>query len=186
MGTHDIGPCHFSRVLSPCVRAGVDAVTTDVPGRRVEVTGTADASAVAASVEVRMRRPVRVVSDPRSAGDAPAGYDHEQRKAAAARAAAEQMWELYGATTAHAEPRPQEAAATDNASNHSSSAACPAGGRRRGRRGASQRAPSPPPVQQPQCSGCMPPSPPASSSSYGSPPPEGVYGDQHWAAPAPP
>ncbi|XP_039780620.1 heavy metal-associated isoprenylated plant protein 6-like [Panicum virgatum] len=110
---------------------GVDAVTTDVPGRRVEVTGTADASTVATSVEVRMRRPVRVVSDPRSAGDAPARYDHEQRKAAAARAAAEQMWELYGATTAHAEPRPQEVAATDNASNHSSSpssAACPAGG----------------------------------------------------------
>ncbi|XP_025791678.1 heavy metal-associated isoprenylated plant protein 6-like [Panicum hallii] len=183
-----------ARVRRPCVRTGVDAVTTDVPGRRVEVTGTVDASAVATSLEVTTRRPVRVVSDPRSAGDVPEGYDHEQRKAAAARAAAEQITqEMYGAT-AHAEP--QEATAADDASNHSTvppSAARPAGGRRRGRR-ASQRAPSPP-VQQPPSSG-MPPSPPA-SSSYGAPPPEagcyhypaqpeGVYGDQHWAAPAPP
>ncbi|RLN41360.1 uncharacterized protein C2845_PM01G41360 [Panicum miliaceum] len=82
---------------------GVDAVTMDVPGRRVEVTGRADASAVATSLEVRMRRPVRVVSDPRSAGGATAEYNHERRKAAAAGAAAEQMQAMYGAT-AHAKP----------------------------------------------------------------------------------
>ena len=153
-----------ARVRLPCVRAGVDAVTTDVPGRRVEVTGTADASAVATSLEVRTRKAVRVVSDPRSAlGDMPAGYEHEQRRAAAARAAAEQTQEMYGYwATAHAEPWEEAAAAaTDYASNHST-------------------------VPLSSSSGGMPPSPPASSSSYGGPPPEGVYGDQHWAAPAPP
>nr|CAB3499544.1 unnamed protein product [Digitaria exilis] len=78
-----------SSVRSPASRSVV-TVRTDVAGRRVEVTGTADASAVATSLEVRMRRPVRVVSDPRSAGAA--GYEHERRKAAAA----QQMQEMYG------------------------------------------------------------------------------------------
>ncbi|CAL4925159.1 unnamed protein product [Urochloa decumbens] len=186
---------------------GVDSVTTDVPGRRVTVTGTADASAVATSLEVRMRTPVRVLSDPRTPDDAVPGYDHEQRKAAAAGAAAQQMWEMYGAAAAHAAP---QEAATDAASSFSSlslpsSSAPPprppAGRRRRGR-ACCQRAPSPPPppVQRAGSSSSVTPPPPPPPSSYGAPPPPpgyghyypapppppGVYGGQNWAAPAPP
>ncbi|CAM0145748.1 unnamed protein product [Urochloa decumbens] len=184
---------------------GVDTVTTDVPGRRVTVTGTADASAVATSLEVRMRRPVIVLSDPRRPDDAVPGYDHEQRKAAAAGAAAQQMWEMYGSTsTAHVAP---QEAATDAASilsslSSSSSSAPPpppAGGRRRRGR-ACHRAPSPPPVQGAGSSSSMTPSfPPPPAPSYGAPPPPpgygyyypappppGVYDGQNWAAPAPP
>ncbi|KAF8722935.1 hypothetical protein HU200_022073 [Digitaria exilis] len=97
-----IGTC----TCCTCVRAGVVTVRTDVAGRRVEVTGTADASAVATSLEVRMRKPVRVVSDPRSAGAA--GYEHERRKAAAARAAAQQIQEMYsGTSSSYGAPPPQ-------------------------------------------------------------------------------
>ncbi|CAN6288108.1 unnamed protein product [Urochloa humidicola] len=192
---------------------GVDAVTTDVPGRRVTVTGTADASAVATSLEVRMRRPVRVLSDPRSPGDAVPGYDHELRKAAAA----QQMREMYGSPTSTAAQQQQAAPpheeAADAASVHSSLSSPsssappppppPAGSRRRRRRACQcQRAPSPPPVQGAGSSSRAPSSPPPASSSYGGPPPPagyhyyyqpppppppGVYGGgQDWAAPAPP
>ncbi|OEL19001.1 hypothetical protein BAE44_0019979 [Dichanthelium oligosanthes] len=146
---------------------------------------TADASAVATSLEVRMGRPVRVVSDLRRA-DVPAGYDHEWRKASAARAAAQQMQEMYGAM--HVEP---QEAATDASSLSSLSSAPSSSGSRRRRR-TNQRAPSPPG----QSVGISRPlSPPA--SSYGAPPPQGgygyyypapggVYGGQEWAAAAPP
>ncbi|XP_004986553.1 heavy metal-associated isoprenylated plant protein 9 [Setaria italica] len=154
---------------------GVDAVTTDVPARRVKVTGTADASVVATSLEVRMRKPVRVVSDPQRPDVVP-GYDHEWRKAAAARAAAQEMQEMYGAATTHVVP--QEASVMDDASCSLSSLLLSA----------------PPPGCRLRA--CQPaPSPPAPSSSYGAPPPQagywypeppgGVYGGQHWAAPAP-
>ncbi|CAL4942061.1 unnamed protein product [Urochloa decumbens] len=185
---------------------GVDTVTTDVPGRRVTVTGTADASAVATSLEVRMRRPVIVLSDPRRPDDAVPGYDHEQRKAAAAGAAAQQMWEMYGSTsTAHVAPQETATDAASILSSLSSSSSSapppppPAGGRRRRGR-ACHRAPSPPPVQGAGSSSSMTPSfPPPPAPSYGAPPPPpgygyyypappppGVYDGQNWAAPAPP
>lgn len=44
---------------------GVESVTTDVEESRITVTGTADAAAVATSVQVRTRKPVTVVSDGR-------------------------------------------------------------------------------------------------------------------------
>ncbi|CAN6299276.1 unnamed protein product [Urochloa humidicola] len=190
---------------------GVDAVTTDVPGRRVTVTGTADASAVATSLEVRMRKPVRVLSDPRRADDDVPGYDHEMRKAAAAGAAAQQMSELYWATpaTQHVAPHVDEAAADDEAasiisslSSMSSSSVPPPPPGRRSRRAFRQRAPSPPPVQRAAGSSSMTPSslPAPFASSYGAPPPlpppgyhyymapppPEAYGVQNWAAPAPP
>ncbi|KAF8722934.1 hypothetical protein HU200_022072 [Digitaria exilis] len=46
---------------------GVEKVATDVEESRVTVTGTADAAAVATSVQVRTRKPVTVVRDGRSA-----------------------------------------------------------------------------------------------------------------------
>ncbi|CAD6205215.1 unnamed protein product [Miscanthus lutarioriparius] len=156
---------------------GVDTVTTDVVARRVEVTGTADASAVATSLQVRTRSSVRVVSDSRRL-DFPAGYDHEQRKAVAAWAAAQQM---YG------EPRE---AATDP-SGASSSAPLPVAPCCRRRRGRRPRAPAPSPPVQPGSSSNRLPSPPL--QSYGAPAPQaagagyyypalGMYGGQYWAA----
>lgn len=152
-------------------------VTTDVAASRVEVTGTADASAVATSLQVRTRSSVRVVSDSRRL-DFPAGYDHEQRKAVAAWAAAQQM---------HGEPRE----AVTDLSGASSSVPLPAPPccRRRRRRRTSAPAPSPP--AQPAGSSNPHPSPPL--QSYGAPPPQaagaayyypapGVYGGQYWAA----
>ncbi|CAN6293416.1 unnamed protein product [Urochloa humidicola] len=187
---------------------GVDAVTTDVPARRVTVTGTADASAVATSPEVRMRRPVRVLSDPRRPDDAVPGYDHEMRKAAAAGAAAQQMREMYWATpaTQHVAPHVDMVAADDEAasiisslSSTSSSSVprAPPPPGRRSRRAFRQRAPSPP-VQRAGSSSMTPSSPPPFASSYGAPPlpppgyhyymapPAGAYGGQNWAAPVPP
>lgn len=163
------------------VIAGVDAVTTDVQARLVKFTGTADASAVATSLEVRMRKPVRVVSDPtRPEPDVVPGYDHEWRKAAASRAAAQQMQEMYGpAATTHVAPQ-EASSATDESSCSLSSLFSSA----------------PPALRRLRA--CQPPSPPAStsSSSYGAPPPQagywyaeppgGAYGGQYWAGPAPP
>ncbi|RLN18153.1 hypothetical protein C2845_PM02G13940 [Panicum miliaceum] len=47
-------------------RAGVEKVATDVGASRVTVTGTADAAAVATSVQIRTRRPITVVRGGRS------------------------------------------------------------------------------------------------------------------------
>ncbi|XP_062205172.1 heavy metal-associated isoprenylated plant protein 5-like [Phragmites australis] len=139
---------------------GVETVTTDVEARRVEVTGTADASMVATSVEVRMRTSVRVVSDPWRP-DFP-GYDHERRKAAAARATAQRMEELYAERGVEEEDEEEEAAATE----------------------ASEPAQAPP-VQQvggypPPANGAAPP------EGYYYPRQRGeAYGVQHWATPYP-
>ncbi|RLN42643.1 uncharacterized protein C2845_PM01G41340 [Panicum miliaceum] len=57
---------------------GVEKVATDVGASGVTVTGTADAAAVATSVQIRTRRPVTVVRDGRS------GARDRERSAAAA------------------------------------------------------------------------------------------------------
>lgn len=171
---------HVLCVHSTSVGEGVDTVTTDVAASRVEVTGTADASAVATSLQARTKSSVRVVSDDSRRLDFP-GYDHEQRKAVAAWAAAQQMQQMYG------EPRE---AATDP-SDASSSVPLPAAPCCRRRRRRRTRAPAPSPPVQPAGSSNPLPSPPL--ESYGAPPPQaagpgyyypalGVYGGQYRAA----
>ena len=80
----------------------MDKVATDVEASRVTVTGTADAAAVATSVQVRTRRPVTVVWDGRSGAQ-------ERSAAAAATPRERQLVRARGRSTA-AQVRPVAAA----------------------------------------------------------------------------
>ena len=154
-------------------------MTTDVAASRVEVTGTADASAVATSLQLRARTSVRVVSDSRRLDFFP-GYGHEQWKATAAWAAAQQM---YG--------EPREAATDPSPGGASSSVLLPAALCCRRRRRCTRAPPTTSPPVQPAGSSNQHPSPPL--QLYGAPPPQAagagyyypalaVYGGQYWAA----
>ncbi|KAL6640982.1 hypothetical protein ACP70R_019163 [Stipagrostis hirtigluma subsp. patula] len=175
---------------------GVEAVTTDVGAGRVEVTGTADAAAVATSVEVRTRRAVTVLSDPWSAAV------HEGRKAAAARAAAEQMagynaaWDLEQDDSddepAAGSVSPAPPSSPPAGSEPSTvSAAPPTPPPRRRRRRTRGPAPAPAPPVEPVGGGYYePPRPYPYPTTYPSEtyyyPGQEVYGvQQHWAAPYP-
>ncbi|KAG2537870.1 hypothetical protein PVAP13_9NG325400 [Panicum virgatum] len=84
---------------------GVDKVATDVEASRVSVTGTADAAAVATSVQVRTRRPVTVVREGRSGAQ-------ERSAAAAATPRERQLVRARGrSTAAQVRPVPERTAA---------------------------------------------------------------------------